>query len=236
MPNSSTKAGIPPRLEAELSSLRQLANSHNLAFDDIQLEKMVGFVELLLKWNRSFNLISRGDQDRIVSRHIAESIGLLVVVAPSRSCSMMDVGSGGGFPAVPIKILRPDLRMTLVESNGKKASFLKNVGMKLSLQDYWVLDKRIENLSHDEIPAQLLVTARAVADLTTLWKSTSKFIFSGGMLLSIKGEDREEIDLASQAHDVSEISTIAFPDWLNIEKSRFVISITKSQNAQTMER
>lgn len=225
--NNLSKAGILPKLVSELSKLQQLAKSNNLAFDDAQLKQMFGYVELLLKWNRSFNLISHGDQERIVSRHVAESVGLLIIAAPPPSCSVMDIGSGSGFPAVPIKILRPDLRLTLVESNGKKVSFLRNVGVSLSLHDYWVLDKRIENLSRDEIPAQLLVTARAVADLTSLWKWTSKFIPAGGRLLSIKGEDRNEIDLAAQAPDVLEISTTPFPSWLNSEKSRFVISIVK---------
>jgi len=222
--NNSSGTDVLPRLELELSKFQHLVRINNLAFDDEKLQKMVGYIELLLKWNRSFNLISRGDEERIVSRHIAESVGLLVVAAPNLSCSVMDVGSGSGFPAIPIKILRPDLRMNLVESNGKKATFLKKVGTSLALNDYSVFDGRIENLTQDEVPDQFLVMARAVADLSVLWKWTSKHLPSGGRLLAIKGYDAEEIEAVSKA---AEISTTPFPAWLNIEKSRIVISIMK---------
>ena len=225
--NNSSKSGILPQLESELYNLQKLAIGNNLLFDDEKRRKMVGYIELLLEWNRSFNLIARGDEERIVTRHIVESVGLLIIADPPHSCLVMDVGSGGGFPAVPIKILRPDLRMTLVESNGKKASFLKNVGMGLSLHDYSVLDSRIENLTPSAILKQFLVMARAVAGLAVLWKWTSKHLLSGGKLMAIKGNDAEEIETASKAGEISEISTTPFPAWLNIEKSRVVISIVK---------
>ncbi len=222
--NNQKTPGIPQRLSSELWDFQQLLRSRGLEFSDDQLEQMVGYLQLLLKWNQSFNLISRGDEGRIVSRHIVESIGLLVVADAALGSLVVDVGSGGGFPAIPIKILRPDLKMTLVESNGKKASFLKNVGAKLSLRDCSVLDKRIENLTRKDIPEQDLVIARAVADLPLLWNWTSKHLRSEGKLAVIKGLDQKEIDSVSEA---TVISTTLFPAWLNIEKSRLVISIKK---------
>lgn len=214
-------------LGSELRDLQRLSRSNDIEFSDTRLEQMVGYIQLLLKWNRSFSLISRGDENRIVSRHIAESIGLLIIANPALSSLVIDVGSGGGFPALPIKMMRPDLKMTLVESNGKKASFLKNVGISLSLFDYSVLNKRIENLTEDDVSGPLIIVARAVADLPVLWKWTSKHLLSGGKLMAIKGNDAEEIETASKAADISEISTTPFPAWLNIDKSRVVITIVK---------
>jgi 16S rRNA (guanine527-N7)-methyltransferase len=216
------------KLEADLSQLRDLTVACGLVFDDIQLEKMCSFMSLLLEWNRSINLISRGEAERLVGRHIAESVGLLVLADLPLSARVMDVGSGGGFPAIPMKILRPDISFTLTESNRKKAAFLRNVGIKLSLRDYFVNDQRVEMTPLANSLPYAVITARAVAELGILWRWTENQLLNGGRLLAIKGGSmEEEIEALREAENISEVLTIEFPKWLNIEKSRFVIAVRK---------
>jgi 16S rRNA (guanine527-N7)-methyltransferase len=208
--------------------MKALAGDCGLAFDERQFEKMLFFVNLLIDWNRSFNLISRSDEAKIVSRHIAESLGMLIVTAPPASCRIMDIGSGGGFPAVPMKIIRPDLQFTLVESNGKKARFLRNVVMKLALENLSVFEGRVEYLMPEERHGYSLMTARAVTGLPQLWKWSSAHLIPGGKLMAIKGGDiSNEIAALSGLDDLREIATLKFPDRLNIEKSRVVISLSR---------
>jgi len=219
---------ILPKLESDLAKLRQLASAWGLGFDDASYESMRGFVRLLLEWNHSINLVSRQDEHRIVTRHIAESIGLLTLIDLPYAQLVMDIGSGGGFPAIPMKILRPDLSVTLVESNGKKAAFLKNVGTKLLLQGYQVIHKRIEAVNKDSVPPQFLITARALADLPVLWRWAAAHLATGGQLLAIKGGDaNREIEAVADSQDVAEVIMLTFPEWLNIEKSRNAIMVKK---------
>lgn len=232
--NKSSNSELIEEVKAELSALRELTIQHGLTFDDQQYERMLAFLHLLLEWNRAFNLVSRADEPRIVTRHVAESIGILLLAEMRDATAVLDIGSGGGFPAVPMNILRPDVFFTLVESNGKKASFLKNVGMKLSLQNYLVYQKRIESLRPGELRQQSQVTARAVADLSVLWGWAVEYLAPGGVLLSIKGgEASKEVDSVSRLETVGGVSITAFPGWLNIDKSRFVISVKKKREFES---
>jgi 16S rRNA G527 N7-methylase RsmG len=100
--------------------------------------------------------------------------------------------------------------------------------MKLSVQNYVVYEKRIESLRKEELRQQTQVTARAVAELSVLWSWAVEYLAPGGVLLSIKGgEASKEIKSVSRLETVGDISITAFPGWLNIDKSRFVISVKK---------
>jgi 16S rRNA (guanine527-N7)-methyltransferase len=224
--NKAASLGISKKLENDLAGLRDLAAAHGVVIDDNQFEKMLSFIELLQRWNRSINLISRGEAERIVNRHVAESVALLALAEPTQSALVMDIGSGGGFPAIPMKILRPDMILTLVESNGKKAAFLRNIGIKLCLEDYCVKEGRMELLPSES--SFSIITARAVAELGVLWTWATNHLIQGGRLLAIKGGNvAEELESLREFGNISKISTIEFPGWLNIDKSRFVISLDK---------
>ena len=102
------------------------------AFDDEgilhtpQLLSQFGvYLNLLLKWNHRMGLISKKDEERLVTRHLLPSAGLVLSVAISDSFAVLDLGSGGGLPGIPMKLMRPDLRVLLVESKKKKAQFLQ---------------------------------------------------------------------------------------------------------------
>lgn len=197
-------------------------------FEDSRWQKLARFVDLLVLWNRRLNLVSRADTARIVSRHVLESIGLLLVAAPLQNSTVMDVGSGGGFPGVPMKILRPDLELTLAESSGKKARFLMTVGEELALERYSVRQCRVETIAGTEVAPQALVTARAVAELSKLWTWTNKLLAPAGRLCAIKGGAvSSELASLSDQDDRLKVSVERFPEWLGIESCRFVVIVHK---------
>lgn len=215
-------------LAADLENLQAIASKHGVIFENHHRQKLLRFVNILLEWNRHYNLISRADEPNIVKRHILESVGLLVICAPSENSSIMDVGTGGGFPAVPMKILRPDLRQTLVESTGKKARFLKTLAEALGLTEFTVIESRVESIGPNEIVPQSLITARAVAALSTLWRWTSRLLAPGGRLFAIKGGNMSsELSTLRDIDSIADVGIVPFTTWLNIEPSRFVVSIQK---------
>ena len=108
-----------------------------------QLAELQGHYEVLLRWNRVISLTSIADPKEIIERHFCESL-FLAAYLPARELSIVDIGSGAGFPGVPVAILRPDCRITLVESRRRKAAFLKEASRKLS--NVQVLAQRVEEI------------------------------------------------------------------------------------------
>lgn len=124
-----------------------------------QLEQISSYIDLLLKWNARMNLTAVRDPEQIVERHFGESLfAARNLVARPSTISVADVGSGAGFPGIPLKIYAPDLGSTLIESHGKKATFLREVCRSLKLANINVFSGRAE---HWEQNADL-VTLRAV--------------------------------------------------------------------------
>jgi len=159
------------------------------------IELFAKYREMLLSWNRKVNLISKRDEERIVERHFLESAGLVETVSFPFGSRVIDLGSGAGFPGIPIKLVRPDLKVVLVESKRKKVLFLRQVIEKLSLQRIDVVQGRIEEMEGRIVPADFVLT-RSVADLSTLVKWCRNYLrMPGGKLIAIKGPNvLKEID------------------------------------------
>jgi 16S rRNA (guanine527-N7)-methyltransferase len=155
------------------------------------LERLDAFVGLLRHWNRALNLVSRADlQGDLTHRHIAQSLAL-VPHLPSGLDRLIDLGSGGGFPALPIAIATGH-HIDLVESDQRKAAFLETALAKLGLRGT-VWNQRIEACT---APAALCVTARALASLPQLLAYTHPLLQSDGIALFLKG-DRAETEIAA---------------------------------------
>lgn len=125
-----------------------------------RLQRIAIYLELLLQWNQKVNLTAVRDPDQMITRHFGESLFAARHLLPGEKSVLdaVDVGSGAGFPGLPLKIWAPDLRLTLVESNQRKATFLREVIRALGLTDAQVLSKRAEEMAM----AFDLVTVRAV--------------------------------------------------------------------------
>ena len=146
------------------------------------------YIDLLLRWNEKVNLTAIRDPLEILYRHFCESM-FGAVVTPSEKCRLADVGSGGGFPGLPLKIVRPEWDIVLIESNVKKATFLTEVVRELGLESVRVLVSRYEEL-HEEVAPLDLVCSRAVGDFGPFleWAS-SPMLGTERIALWIGGDD-----------------------------------------------
>lgn len=123
--------------------LTQGAATLGVVLDARQHELLMGYLALLIKWNKAYNLTAVRNPDEMVSRHLLDSLSVVPFVA-ERGNDWLDVGSGGGMPGVPLAILFPERRFTLLDSNGKKTRFLTQVKLELGLDNLGVVNARVE--------------------------------------------------------------------------------------------
>src|SRR5579871_2531185 len=180
-----------------LQGLRQL----DPAVNDSQIEQFFRYREELLDWNTRFNLTAITDPQEVLFKHFLDSLSLLTVWNPEQA-RVLDIGAGAGFPGLPLKILRPQWQVVLLEATGKKVSFLRQVIEVLQLSGVEAIQGRAEELAHQ--PAYRgkfdLVTARAVASLPTLLEYAAPFCRVGGaMIFPKKGELADELTRGKKA-------------------------------------
>ncbi len=155
-----------------------------------QIAQFETYLALLLDWNRRLNLTAVREPDAIRHRHFLDSLTCALVIRPVNApFSLVDVGSGAGFPGLPLKILYPEMRLTLVESVGKKARFLETVAAELGLGQTAVIVERAEALGQNEAFRERFdwAVARAVAELRVLAEYLLPLCRIGGHMLAQKG-------------------------------------------------
>ena len=154
----------------------------------------------LITANERVNLTAITDPDAIALKHFLDSLSLALFVRNAQT--LIDIGSGAGFPGIPLKIALPHLRVTLVEATGKKVSFLNQIITTLNLRDITAIQARAEDLGRDEKHREQydVAVARAVADLAILSEYALPFVRVGGIFIAQKGKDvEEEVHRADQA-------------------------------------
>jgi 16S rRNA (guanine527-N7)-methyltransferase len=155
----------------------------------LQIQQYMG---LLLRWNEKMNLTAIRDPLDILYRHFCESM-FGAVVTRLETCRLADVGSGAGFPGIPMKIIRPEMDLFLIESSAKKATFLAEVIRELGLQGVRVLVSRYEELSEDVAPLDVVCT-RAVGEFPPLLEwAASPTVGAKKVALWIGGQDAESV-------------------------------------------
>jgi 16S rRNA (guanine527-N7)-methyltransferase len=148
---------------------------------------------LLIEWNERGNIVSKSDLPRLVERHLVESLAAVPVVDSLGGSDLVDIGSGGGFPGVPIQIVRPKLRVTLLESRRMKSLFLQKVVQDLGLASASILHSRAEDAARTDPHLQFdIATARAVAAIPELTDWAAPMLRTGGHLVTFKGSRLEE--------------------------------------------
>ncbi len=180
------------------SELRAGITALGLHCTDEQLAQLVAYQELLIKWNSAYNLVSTGELKQLVSRHFLDS---LVINPYIDANTILDVGSGAGFPGIPLAIMNPDKQFILLDSNGKKTRFLFQVKLALQLANVSVENCRLE---HYQTPQQIdIVTCRAFASLAEVMIKAQSFFLRGARLLAMKGRfpDAEIAELDALAID-----------------------------------
>ncbi len=166
-----------------------------------RLKHLQEYARLLALYDRA-NVIGTRDLDRIMMDHVLDSLSCFVHEPLFRAGRLADVGSGGGLPGIPIKIIRPDLATTLVESNGKRARFLQHAVEGLSLTGVEVANTRVEDLGRTSAHrgAYDVVTCRAVARLSVVAENCVPLLEPGGCAIAMKGRlEPEELAEGSKA-------------------------------------
>jgi 16S rRNA (guanine527-N7)-methyltransferase len=155
-----------------------------------QLRAFEDYAGLLLEWNARFNLTAITKPEDIAVKHFLDSLTCLLAIGAPGSGKLIDVGSGAGFPGLPIKIARPQLHVTLIESTAKKVEFCRHVVESLGLKDVEVLHERGEEVGHWEGHRQAhdWAVARAVAALPVLVEYLLPLVRVGGLAIAQKGE------------------------------------------------
>jgi len=172
--------------------IRRALGEFQLSVDDQQVLQIQQYTKILGAWNEKINLTAIRDPLEILYRHFCESMFAAVAV-PLENGRLADVGSGGGFPGVPLKILRPNLQIVLIESNIKKATFLAEVVREIGLPDVQVLVGRYEELGEELAPLDF-VCSRALGEFGPFlaWAGSEK-IAAKEVILWIGARDLEEI-------------------------------------------
>jgi len=147
-----------------------------------QQQKLLDYLALLQKWNKTYNLTALRDPAQMISHHLLDSLTILPYLANAQS--MIDVGSGGGMPAIPAAICRPDLRITMVDANSKKTTFLRQAIIELGLDNAAVSSSRVEDWQDN--PADI-VTSRAFAELADFVRLTRHLLGENGHWAAMKG-------------------------------------------------
>jgi 16S rRNA (guanine527-N7)-methyltransferase len=160
----------------------------SLALDaDVLAPRLLDYLALLARWNRTYNLTAIRDPHEMVTRHLLDSLAMHDHI---ESGTLADLGTGPGLPGIPLAIAKPQLQVTLVESNGKKARFLREAVRTLSLSNARVAESRAEAL--DEPAAYDALTARALDVLAGIIDVGGHLLKPGGRLLAMKGMRPDE--------------------------------------------
>lgn len=166
--------------------------SYNINLSREKIKKFDIYYELLVSYNEKFNITAVSEKKDIYLKHFVDSLfGRELLI----SGKLIDVGSGGGFPAVPLKIFNDGIKVTMVEATGKKCEFLKVLIKELDLKDTVVLNARAEDLAKDNKFREKFdyCTARAVARLNSLCEYCIPLIKVGGYFVAYKGDAEEEL-------------------------------------------
>ncbi|HEX9194916.1 MAG TPA: 16S rRNA (guanine(527)-N(7))-methyltransferase RsmG [Azonexus sp.] len=142
--------------------------------------RLLAFRDLLLKWNKTYNLTALRDPQQALSHHLLDSLAILPHVGPG---PLLDVGSGGGLPGIPLAIARPDLVVSMVDTVQKKTTFLQQAAIELGLRNVTVHHARVEEM----VGQFAQITSRAFAELTSFVSLTRHLLAPGGRWLAMKG-------------------------------------------------
>ena len=208
--------------ENEPALLHNAAEEIGISLSDTQANQLIGFVDLMEKWNRAFNLTAVRPRSGLFSRHIFESLAVKPYIHGEQ---WADIGTGAGLPGVPLAITEPDKPFVLLDSNGKKTRFLSEVKRALGLSNIEVETTRVENWRPALHPDAVIT--RAFADLATTIGRTQHLLHDHGMLFAMKTESAaEEVDALPPGFELISNQSVVVPgrDWpfqlLAIQRTR----------------
>jgi 16S rRNA (guanine527-N7)-methyltransferase len=199
-----------------------IAGLQALQLDPALADPLARYLALMLRWNAAYNLTAIRDPREMVTKHLLDSLAMAPFVGTAVGVpNLADLGTGAGLPGIPLAIAHPDLRVTLVESNGKKARFMREALRTLRLSNAEVAESRIEALDR---PGEFAaITARALATLPLILQLGGHLIAPGGVLLAMKGA-RPDDEIAALPSDwaVRWMQTLPVP---GLDAERHLVAI-----------
>lgn len=173
--------------------LKNSAEKFGINLTSEQLDQFKKYMELLLEYNGKINLTAITDKNEILIKHFLDSITLLCAEKAGAGMSVIDIGAGAGFPSLPLKIVRPDLKITMMDSLNKRINFLNCVISALGLTEIEAVHQRAEEGGRGKMREAFdIAAARAVADLAVLSEYALPFVKVGGYFIAMKGTAPEE--------------------------------------------
>lgn len=192
----------------------------DLYIEEHQLKQFVDFFELLIKWNKAYNLTAIRDPQEILIKHFLDSISIAPWVSGQR---VLDVGTGPGFPGIPLAILKPQQQFDLLDSNGKKTRFLLQVKQALNLTHVNIINARVEAFDLEQCYDQ--ITTRAFSSLQQMLEVTGHLCCNNGQFVAMKGAyPEEELQHLPSGFEVQEVVRLEVPF---LEAERCLVLIKK---------
>jgi len=187
--------------------------------DDKQQATLIKYVELLEKWNKSYNLTAVRKPEQMVTRHLLDSLSISPYL---RGNSLLDVGTGAGLPGIPLAIVFPDRQFTLLDSNNKKTRFVVQAVSELELPNVDVVQSRVEEFQPNKVFDSIIT--RAYATIGDMVRQTTHLLGENGQFLAMKGTNPvAEIDELPSNYVIKESHVIKVP---GLEEQRHLLEIS----------
>ncbi len=202
----------------DISILQSGLHAMQIGLNNEQQSALLAYLKLLYKWNKSFRLTAVSEE-KAISHHLLDSLSILPFLIGD---NLLDVGSGGGTPGIPLAIAHPQLQVTLLDSNSKKTAFLQQCAILLKLSNVQVICRRVE----DFVPAQKFtqITSRAFASLADFTKLTQHLLDENGQWLAMKGVlPEEEIAALPNEIQVKSARALHVP---NVDEQRHLLVLS----------
>ncbi len=182
--------------------LKEQAKKFNIELTDQMIEQFMKYKFLLKEWNEKINLTAITDDREIIIKHFIDSLTIAKYIP--ENAYLIDVGTGAGFPGIPVKIFRKDVKVVLLDSLNKRLNFLNEVIKELGLEEIETVHGRAEDIGNNPKYREKfdIATARAVANISTLSELCTPFVKVGGTFICMKANADEEIQNAQKALEI----------------------------------
>lgn len=221
----------------EIEKFEEILNKHlkeiNIELKKEQTEKFYKYMNLLLEWNEKINLTAITEPEEVILKHFVDSLTISKYI--EKGTKLIDMGTGAGFPGIPLKILRDDIEITLADSLNKRINFLNEVIKELNLKNIQTVHTRAEEFGKNKKYRESfdIATSRAVANLSTLSEYLIPLVKPSGKTICMKGlEIKEEVEMAKKAIEIlgGKIEQEESFNLPNSDMKRNVIIIKKVKN------